>query len=183
MLLVIAALACLVSVPLLGGRLGRLASLDIRSAWTALAAAGLQVWITQSPGGSHALHVAMHLASYALVGAFLVANRRLPGMPVLALGAGLNVMAIAANGGVMPASASALRVAGIDVTDGFANSAAVAHPHLLWLGDVIPVPGPWPIGNVLSVGDLVIFAGALYLLHRVCDSRIRLGRQPAAADS
>jgi Family of unknown function (DUF5317) len=84
----------------------------------------------------------MHLASDALVGAFLVANPRLPGMPVLALGAGLNVLAIAANGGVMPASASALRIAGIDVTDGFANSAAVAHPHLLWLGDVIPVPGP-----------------------------------------
>jgi hypothetical protein len=183
MLLVIAAIACLVSVPLLGGRLTRLTELDIRASWTALAAAGLQVWITQSPGGSHALHVAMHLASYGLVAVFLVANRRLPGMPVLALGAALNVLAIAANGGVMPASASALRIAGIDTSDGFANSAAVAHPHLQWLGDVIPVPGPWPIGNVLSVGDLVIFAGALYLLHRVCGSRLALGRQPAPADS
>jgi hypothetical protein len=183
MLLVIAALACLVSVPLFGGRLARLASLDIQAAWAALAAAGLQVWITQSPGGSHALHVAMHLASYALVAVFLVANRRLVGMPVLALGAALNVLAISVNGGVMPASASALRIAGIDTSDGFANSAAVAHPHLLWLGDVIPVPGPWPIGNVLSVGDLLIFTGALYLLHRTCGSRLPLGRQPTPADS
>lgn len=183
MLLVIAAIVCVATVPLFGGRLTRLTDLNIRAVWAALAAAGLQVWITQSPGGSHELHVVMHLASYALVGYFLVANRSLPGMPVLALGAALNVLAIASNGGVMPASAGALRIAGIGVTDGFANSAAVAHPHLLWLGDVIPVPGPWPIGNVLSVGDLLIFAGALYLLHRVCGSRLSLGRQPARADS
>jgi hypothetical protein len=104
-------------------------------------------------------------------------------MPVLALGAALNILAIVSNGGVMPASASALRIAGIEVTDGFANSAAVTHPHLLWLGDVIPVPGPWPIGNVLSVGDLLIFAGALYLLHRACGSRLSVGRRPVPADS
>jgi hypothetical protein len=182
MLLVIVAIVCVSTVPLFGGRLSRLAELNIRAVWAALAAAGLQVWITQEPSGSHALHVAMHLASYALVGYFLLANRTLPGMPVLALGAGLNVLAIASNGGVMPASASALRIAGIEVTDGFANSAAVAHPHLRWLGDVIPVPGPWPIGNVLSVGDLLIFVGALYLLHRVCGSRLSLGRQPARAE-
>jgi hypothetical protein len=183
MLLVLAAVACVASVPLFGGRLWRLTSLDVRATWAALLAAALQVWITQAPDGSHALHVVLHFASYALVALFLIANRRLPGMPLLAFGAGLNVLAISANGGVMPASASALRIAGIDTSDGFANSAAVAHPHLLWLGDVIPVPGPWPIGNVLSVGDLLIFAGALYLLHRTCGSRLALGRQPTPADS
>ena len=183
MLLVIAAIACLVTVPLFGGRLARLSALHMRATSAALGAAALQVWITQAPDGSHALHVAAHLASYALVAVFLVANRRLTGLPLLALGAGLNVLAIAANGGVMPASASALRIAGIDASDGFANSAAVAHPHLLWLGDVIPVPGPWPIGNVLSIGDLLIFAGALYLLHRQCESRLGLQRQPSPVDS
>jgi hypothetical protein len=183
MLLVLAAVACVVSVPLFGGRLARLAALDVRAVWVALGAAGLQVWITQAPHGSHALHVAMHLASYGLVAVFLVANRRLAGLPLLAVGAGLNVLAIATNGGVMPASAGALRIAGIDTSDGFANSAAVAHPHLLWLGDVIPVPGPWPIGNVLSIGDLLIFAGALYLLHRQCGSRLALQRQPTPVDS
>jgi hypothetical protein len=98
-------------------------------------------------------------------------------------GAGLTVLAISVNGGLMPASAGARRIAGIAALDGFANSAAVAHPQLLWLGDVIPVPGPWPIGNVLSVGDLLIFAGALHLLHRTCGSRLALGHQPTPADS
>jgi hypothetical protein len=86
----------------------------------------------------------------------------------------------------MPASATAIRIAGLDHRAGFTNSALVGHPHLAFLGDVIPVPGPWPIGNVLSIGDLVIFAGALVVLHRACGSRLpllagRLGAKGAGA--
>ena len=72
----------------------------------------------------------------------------------------------------MPASASALRISGIDPPAGFDNSAHLVHAHLAFLGDVIPVPGPWPIGNVLSIGDLTIFVGALIVLHRACGSRL-----------
>jgi hypothetical protein len=93
-------------------------------------------------------------------------------MPVIALGVTLNVLAISANGGVMPAAATAVRIAGIDMSGGFANSDPLAHPHLLGLGDVIPVPGPWPIGNVMSIGDLLIVAGAKVLLHVTCRSRL-----------
>jgi hypothetical protein len=183
MLLVIAAITCLATVPLAGGQLSRLSSLEIHAVWAALLAAALQVGITQFPGGSHELHVVLHFASYACVAIFLVANRRIAGMPLLAIGAALNLLAISLNDGVMPATASALRIAGIDTSDGFANSAAVTHPHLLFLGDVIPVPGPWPIGNVLSIGDLLIFAGALFLLHKHCGSRLALTREASPADS
>jgi uncharacterized protein DUF5317 len=78
----------------------------------------------------------------------------------------------------MPAAATALRIAGVDTSGGFANSDAVAHPRLLALGDVIPVPGPWPIGNVMSVGDLLIVAGVLFLLHVTCASRLSRSRRP-----
>jgi hypothetical protein len=173
MLLVLAAAACVASVPLAGGRLGRLAELDLRAVWTVVLALAIQVGITSvARGGSHTVHVLLHFASYGLAVWFLIANRRLSGMPLLALGAGLNVLAISANGGVMPASATAIRIAGIDTSGGFDNSAALAHAHLRFLGDVIPVPGPWPIGNVLSVGDLLIFMGALVVLHRACGSRM-----------
>ena len=90
---------------------------------------------------------------------------------VQTIGAALNMLVISVNGGVMPAAHTALRIAGIDTSGGFANSAAVEHPRLLFLGDVIPVPGPWPIGNVLSPGDLLIVVGALILLHTTCRSR------------
>ena len=173
MLLVVVAILCVASVPLARGRLSALAELDFRAVWAAIGAAALQVLIVNVlPGGSHGVHVALHVASYALVVLFLIANRHLVGIPIMAIGAGLNMIVIAANGGVMPAASAALRIAGIEQSEDFANSAALAHPRLLPLGDVIPIPGPWPIGNVLSVGDLLIFAGALILLHVTCRSRL-----------
>jgi hypothetical protein len=74
----------------------------------------------------------------------------------------------------MPASATAERIVGESQGAGYHNATALAHPHLLWLGDLIPVPGPLP--NVLSLGDCMIFAGMLVLLHRTC------GRSAAARD-
>ncbi len=182
MLLVITALALVASVPLAGGRLGALAEIRPRAVWAVLLAAAIQVAITQMAGGSHELHVVLHVLSYVLDGYFLFANRRLTGVPLVAVGAALNVLAIVTNGGVMPANATALRISGIASRPGFDNSAVLAHPHLAFLGDVIPVPGPWPIGNVLSVGDLIIFLGALIVLHAACGSRLagqRLRRRNA----
>jgi Family of unknown function (DUF5317) len=173
MLLVIAALALLATVPLAGGRLSRLADLRIRAIWAVLLAAAIQVGISNvAPGGSHALHAALNVLSYALDAYFVFANRRLAGVPLVAAGAALNVLAITINGGVMPANPVALRIAGIAARPGFDNSTALAHARLPFLGDVIPVPGPWPIGNVLSAGDLIILLGAFLLLHRVCRSRL-----------
>jgi hypothetical protein len=172
-------------VPLAGGQLTRLANLQVRAVWAVLLCAAIQVVITSVVrGGDHSLHVALHMGSYALVGWFLAANRKLIGMPLIALGVTLNVVAICANGGVMPAAATALRIAGIDTSGGFANSDAVAHPHLLALGDVIPIPGPWPIGNVMSIGDLLIVAGVMFLMHVTCRSRLsRMGRSLAHMSS
>jgi hypothetical protein len=87
---------------------------------------------------------------------------------LIAVGGAANLLAIVANAGVMPTSAWAQRAAGLQPTDVFANSAVRDHPHLLWFGDVIPVPLPLGLSNVLSVGDLLIYAGALVFLHRVC---------------
>jgi hypothetical protein len=85
----------------------------------------------------------------------------------MAAGGALNLLAISANGGVMPASAWAIARSGLEARDGFENSAVLADPRLLALGDVIPVPAG-PLANVLSVGDLVIFAGLALLLARAC---------------
>jgi hypothetical protein len=166
MILVALALVCVVSVPLTGGRLARLVDLPLRWGWAALGALALQLVITTlAPTGSGGLHKLVHLASYLLAAACIFANRRITGLPILALGAALNFAAITANGGVMPASARAMRLAGLPAADHFANSAPLARPHLLALGDVLPVPGPWPLGNVMSIGDLLITTGLLIVLH------------------
>jgi Family of unknown function (DUF5317) len=173
MLLVVTAIALLVTVPLAGGKLVRLADIRVRGVWAVLLAVAIQVAITTVvPGGSHWLHAVLHVTSYALDAYFVFINRRLAGVPVVAPGAGMNLLAITINRGVMPASATALRISGISQRAGFDNSAALAHAHLAFLGDIIPVPGPWPIGNILSIGDLIIFVGALIVLHIACGSRL-----------
>ncbi|MGH2915341.1 MAG: DUF5317 domain-containing protein [Solirubrobacteraceae bacterium] len=167
MILIALALLCLASVPLTGGHLSRLASARVRGTWIPVLALALQVVIiTIVPGGSPSAHRALHIATYAMIGLFLVANRHLPGIRLIGAGVFANALAIIANDGVMPASATADRLAGLHLGAGFHNSAPVAHPVLLWLGDVIPWPGP--LHNVLSVGDVLIYAGTLVLVHRVC---------------
>ena len=170
MILIVLAALCMISVPLTGGSLSRLANLQLRWIWTAPLALGLQVLIvTIAPGGNMTLHALVHVGTYALIGVFLWMNRTIVVAPVIGLGALSNTTAIVANGGVMPASDTAQRLAGLTQGAGFHNSAILAHPHLLWLGDIIPVPGPLP--NVLSVGDCFIFIGMLVLLHRTARRR------------
>ena len=171
MILIVLALACLLSVPLTGGSLSRLAGLELRWLWATPAALLLQVLITEvDPGANPHLLAAFHIASYGLVVGFLWANRRIVGVPLIMAGTLSNMLVIVLNGGVMAASRTAQRIAGLVERGGFHNSNALAHPHLLWLGDIIPVPGPLP--NVLSVGDCLIFAGMLVLLHRNCRASV-----------
>lgn len=167
MILIVFALLCLASVPLTGGRVNRLASIRVRGTWVPVVALAIQVIITTIVRDGHEeMHKAVHIATYGLIGVFLWCNRRLPGVKVIGLGAFLNALVITVNGGQMAASRTAERLAGLHLDAGFENSAPLAHPHLLWFGDVIPWPGPFP--NVLSIGDLLIYAGTLVLLHRVC---------------
>ena len=178
MILIALAALCVLSVPLAGGRLARLATIELRYLWLAPLAVALQVLIvTLAPYGHRSIHVAIHLGTYALAALFLWVNRRIAGMAVIGAGALLNTLAIVVNGGVMPAWTAAQRLAGLVVQAGrFENSTHLAHPHLPWLGDVIPVPGPLP--NVLSIGDCFIFAGMLVLLHRTCSRGVRPLQRP-----
>jgi hypothetical protein len=183
MILALVYMAVLASALLAGGKLSALADLNLRRSWLALAAIVLQIGvISVLPGGSHVFHTGLHLLSYGLLGAFAWSNRRLTGVPVVALGGLLNFTAIVANHGVMPTSPSAAASLAHSTRAGdFANSAVQTHPHLLFLGDIIPTPASWPIHNVFSIGDLVILLGAAILVHVACGSRLgRLGR-PALA--
>jgi uncharacterized protein DUF5317 len=177
-------LAVLASVPLAGGNLSALADLPLRRCWLAVAAIVVQVVvISLLPGGSHAVHAGLHMASYGLLAAFAWSNRRIAGVPVVALGGLLNFATIAANGGVMPAAARATAsLAHTRPQDEFINSRVLEHPRLQFLGDVLATPAGWPIHNVYSVGDVVIVAGVTVLVHAACGSRLaRAGRRRSVA--
>jgi hypothetical protein len=160
-------------VPLAGGRLGVLADLRLRRAWAIYVALGLAILGIGLPGLPDGVRSLLLVAAYPAGAVFLVANWQVPGLLLAALGAALNLLAIAANGGVMPASPDALVAAGLPVdAPGFQNSTALADPRLAFLGDVFAIPASWPLSNVFSVGDVLIGAGLAWGLQRVCGSRL-----------
>ena len=172
-LLALVALLAVATVPLTGGRLGRLAEVRFRAQALAIGGLAAQVLVlsvlTDLPAGVAA---GVHLASYAAVLAFVWCNRSLPGLWIVGLGGLANLIAIAANRGVMPASAHALRTAGRTAHEqGFTNSEVVAHAHVAFLGDVIPVPSWMPLANVYSVGDVLIAVGLFVLVQGICHAR------------
>jgi hypothetical protein len=150
--------------------LRRLADVRLRHIWLVwLALAGQVVLISLLPAQSPGTSATAHVTTYALAGLFAVANHRIPGAIVVGIGGACNLAAIAANGGTMPASPRALAQSGWHATPGhFANSAAVEHPRLSWLGDIFATPSWSPVHSVFSVGDLIIVVGVAVFLHRTC---------------
>ena len=174
MFLVAWAVICIATVPLAGGRLARLSSFKIRSTLLLLCGLALQVVITVVvPDGPDWLNPSVHVLSYLLVLAFLVRNIAVPAMWIVALGGLLNFVVIVANGGVMPATSSALAAVGETSESGaFVNSGVLSHPNLAFLGDTFALPRGMPLNNVFSVGDVLIALGVLLMVHAVCGTRL-----------
>lgn len=146
-----------------GGSLMNVGDARFRYAPLLLGALGLQLG-ANLPGEDRAwLALAMVLGSFALVAGFAWTNRDLVGMPLIALGAALNLIVIAANGG-MPVSAEAIAAVGEDP-----SSLALRGKHIVdhgdatlrFLGDVIV----WRLRPaVISIGDLILWGGIALVL-------------------
>ena len=158
------ALVALVAGKLLGGRFSALAETPIAGKWLVFGALGLQLvafpsealpWST--PTG---LAKVLWVASYVLLIAMLVRNRALPGILVVAAGLASNVVAIAANHGLMPVLPSALRAAGTHYHV-HNNSISAVQPNLGFLVDRWGAPQWLPLANVFSVGDVLIAVGTI----------------------
>jgi hypothetical protein len=164
---------------LAGGRLGALAELRLRAPWLFLCALALQIaafpvflpWTTDE-----SLASALWVASYVLLVAGAVLNRRVTGVPIVAFGMCLNLAAILANRGTMPVTPGAMHDAGRTALTQ-ANSTASTSPRLPWLIDRWAAPDWIPFANVFSVGDVVIAVGAVVIVLAAMDCRFRV---PAA---
>lgn len=184
---ILAALLAAAVALLRGGSLKALA--DTQFDWLWLLFAGLaiqltaQIWAPEWLDG--ATGTAVIVFSNVLVVAFLIANRRMPGMVLIGLGLALNVVVIAANG-AMPVSVSASRTAGVDPPP--RGIADVEHERLdedtklPWLADVLAIP---KTHEVFSVGDVVLGLGVAQLVYRRATWNKRPRRAatgPAASD-
>lgn len=173
-----AAVAFVVMAVILRGRISNLAQLQLRHVWLVWAALLTQVLIiTVIPTHSHRVVAAIHVATYAAAGAFAWLNRKIAGAAPIFLGGGLNVVAILANGGTMPASRRALVASGWHPRGGrFANSAVVPDAHVRFLGDVFATPSWLPGHDVFSLGDVFIVIGIVLVMWRACAPASRLTR-------
>jgi hypothetical protein len=149
--------------------------MQLRSAWLVAVATALTVLGAvagriglPAPG---ALYVVAVGASAALVCAFVVLNRHLLGIPLVAVGFAMNALVIVANG-AMPVSERAAERAGVHLAalragDDAKHELADRRTRLRPLADVIPVPLPGPLrrgSNVVSAGDVVLAAGLAQLV-------------------
>jgi hypothetical protein len=165
---------------LAGGRLAGLGEVHLRWWGALLAGVGLQLLAGPVGLGGRPGTTAV-VGSYLCLVAFTLANRHLPAMPVVVVGLLLNATVIIVNGG-MPVRADAVVAVGLD-PDALDAADLGAKRHLegpddelTFLGDVLPLR---PLGEVVSVGDLVLAFGVAALLFRL----LRPRRAPAPLPS
>ena len=148
-----------------GGRLRRLADVDLSRVWLLVVAFGAQVLLnglTAAGVRTGAAGTALLVASQAALVGFVWANRVLPGMLLVAVGFGLNALVIVANG-AMPVSRdaiAALTSEPVEIAVGKHRLLEAGDP-LPWLADVIPVP---VLRQVVSIGDVVLALGVAVLV-------------------
>lgn len=165
----------------LGGELARVGSLRFRRGTILYAALGAQL-VAFGPvrilGERQVERV--QLVTYALLLAFCIANRRIPGLWLIALGVLANALVITANGGVMPVDPGAIAASGWGLHDyaaAYPNVAIRAHASLWFLGDIFAMPR-FPGSAVLSIGDVSIVAGVWLMLQRATSRSDEPGRRP-----
>ncbi|HWP61855.1 MAG TPA: DUF5317 family protein [Candidatus Binatia bacterium] len=165
---------------LLGGRLANLGALRIRWAPTAIVGLGVQLVLFSEPGGALAgtAAPAIYVASSALVLGVVLRNLALPGLPLVALGAASNLLAIVANGGYMPADPAAVASLGRSGGGGYSNSVVLEDPALRPLTDIFALPAWLPLANVFSVGDVAIAVGVAVAIAAGMRARGRSGDVP-----
>ena len=148
------------------GRLDALSTFRFRWGWLAIAGLLVQVVLFTPTGDQLAggLGPLLYVLSTLAVFVAVLRNVRVPGMAIVAIGAVCNLAAIAANGGFMPASASALAAAGLDGPGSYTNSVVLDHPALQPLTDIFAIPASWPLANVFSVGDVLIGVGIVIVI-------------------
>jgi hypothetical protein len=160
----------------LGGSLGRLADLRLRSTWLFGFAFGLQV--LAYPSGvlpwrtSDAVATGLWLGSYGLLIVAASRNLRVRGFGIAVAGMVSNLVAVLANGGHMPATRAAMRAAGVRFHGVHANSIAARSPHLPWLVDRFGAPGWVPLAGVYSVGDVLLAVGVVVIVAAAMGPRL-----------
>jgi hypothetical protein len=116
-----------------------------------------------------------YVASDLAVLIAVASNLAIPGLAIVLAGGASNLLAIAVNGGFMPASPGALALLGRLPQGTYSNSVSREAPILGPLTDLFAMPAWVPFANVFSVGDVLIGVGVGVVVVATMH-----GREPAA---
>lgn len=115
----------------------------------------------------------LYMSSYVLLLVAVAVNWHEPAFRLVGAGLLLNLLVIAANGGHMPVSPEAVARAGLPpLPEDPADYVSTPHVRMtaytkLWfLGDIVPVSIPYRPARVVSIGDVLLAAGILWLVVR-----------------
>lgn len=153
-----------------GGRMRNIATAPLHHGWLLGVGVVLQIavdlgaargWLGVDAWWTYGLL----LVSQLFVVGWVVANRHLPGLVLVAAGLAANALVMAANGSmpVSPDAIAALGIGDVEVPPG-KHVLLDDATRLPWLADVIPVP---PLRSIISVGDILLAIGLLPLTHRL----------------
>ena len=151
--------------------------------WSWLGAAALltQIWAVYFADTEGALGLARRVVlplTLVLLLAFALRNSRLWGVRLMAVGFLLNLLAISANGGLMPVSPEQVasvnladRIEGVQLGEPVPGSKGILmaprEARLWFLSDTIVFPPRSPVARVVSVGDLAIGLGLVIAVMEV----------------
>ena len=164
-------LALIIGV-LIGGKLTRLADIQIKHVWLIFVPALMFVfaWIVASVSGIshiHWIYGTLHLTGIAALVVLSLINTKIPGAKLITIGLILNAIVICANGGFMPASVRSINILyGQKYAQQTMHSTHVrssimdSHTKLPVLCDIIPIKTPMKIfRGIYSIGDMFLSAG------------------------
>lgn len=154
-----------------GGRLKYIIQRPLKHVWLAVSGFLVQIIIFSDIPAFQLENPALAVfygISYLLIFAFVIVNRKVPGIILIGTGMVLNAIVIFANGGHMPTSLENFEKTGIEQSEVETlrqgsttnNSQVITDDTILpWLGDIFYIPSWMPFSNVFSIGDVLIAAG------------------------
>ncbi|MGB9587086.1 MAG: DUF5317 domain-containing protein [Armatimonadota bacterium] len=161
------------------GKLQNLGRAPVRHVWLfgvafLIMAAVETLGVSRHGGPLRSVIRSANIVQYVILLAAILANFHMREMWLAGFGTFLNALVVAVNGGTMPVSARALRVAGYEemlrpevVSKFVRHSIMSSSTHLKLIADIIPIPKVLILPpQVLSIGDALVAVAVFIFVQR-----------------
>lgn len=114
----------------------------------------------------------VHILTYLFIFIGIIMNFPKKSMILLLIGSLLNFAVITANQGTMPVQMdeySKVHFGEMDIR----HSLVTDETKLYYLADIIPIPRPYPLPQILSIGDIFIMLGVFMFIQELMVTKVK----------